>query len=97
MQALPRTRAQPSLCRVSHPLGTAHPFRTTSAPRDVYSQHRQPIALHVMSTTILAPPSCSSANSRFARRLCGMHKFGPSVVFLFVFRLALSSRVAVRV
>ena len=43
-------------CRVSHPLGTAHPFRTTSAPLDVYSQHRQPIALHVTSTTILAPP-----------------------------------------
>ena len=51
---------------MSHPLGTAHPFRTTSAPLDVYSQHRQPIALHVTSTTILAPPSCSSANSRFA-------------------------------
>ena len=41
---------------MSHPLGTAHPFRTTSAPLDVYSQHRQPIALHVTSTTILAPP-----------------------------------------
>ena len=51
---------------------------TPSAPfphHVTHSQHRQPIALHVTSTTILAPPSCSSSNSRFARRLCGIPQY----------------------
>ena len=76
---------------MSHPLGTAHPFRTLSAPCNALTaptadstpcnEHNNP-----------CPPSCSSANSRFARRLCGMHKFGPPVVFLcFVLRSRLVS------
>jgi hypothetical protein len=58
----------------------APPGHVTQLPHHVtHSQHRQPLTPHETSTTILPPPSCSSAISRFARRLCGMHKFGSSV------------------
>ena len=58
----------------------APPGHATQLPHHVtHSQHRQPLTPHETSTTILPPPSCSSAISRFARRLCGMHKFGSSV------------------